>query len=97
MTIPSPAVLHFRGGRRAISSSVYPDMDQFFADTGAAYANAVQAFYDAGCRYLQFDDTAFAYLCSPAEREKARQRGDDTDGRQVGREELRRGNRRANG
>jgi 5-methyltetrahydropteroyltriglutamate--homocysteine methyltransferase len=82
MTIPAPTVLHFRGGRRAISSSVYPEMDQFFADTGAAYAKAVRAFYDAGCRYLQFDDTAFAYLCSPAEREKAKQRGDDTDGLQ---------------
>jgi 5-methyltetrahydropteroyltriglutamate--homocysteine methyltransferase len=57
-------------------------MDQFFAETGAAYAKAVRAFYDAGCRYLQFDDTAFAYLCSPAEREKAKQRGDDTDGLQ---------------
>jgi 5-methyltetrahydropteroyltriglutamate--homocysteine methyltransferase len=82
MTLPAPTVLHFRGGRRAISSSVYPEMDQFFADTGAAYAKAVRAFYDAGCRYLQFDDTAFAYLCSPAEREKAKQRGDDTDGLQ---------------
>ena len=82
MTIPAPTVLHFRGGRRAISSTVYPDMDQFFADTGEAYGKAVRAFYDAGCRYLQFDDTAFAYLCSPAEREKARQRGDDTDGLQ---------------
>ena len=82
MTIPAPTVLHFRGGRRAISSTVYPDMDQFFADTGAAYAKAVRAFYDAGCRYLQFDDTAFAYLCSPAEREKAKQRGDDTEGLQ---------------
>ena len=82
MTIPAPTVLHFRGGRRAISSTVYPDMDQFFADTGAAYATAVRAFYDAGCRYLQFDDTAFAYLRSPTEREKAKQRGDDTDGLQ---------------
>ncbi|MFZ5689652.1 MAG: cobalamin-independent methionine synthase II family protein [Pseudomonadota bacterium] len=82
MTIPAPTVLHFRGGRRAISTAVYPDMDQFFADTGAAYAKAVRAFYDAGCRYLQFDDTAFAYLCSPVEREKAKQRGDDTDGLQ---------------
>ncbi len=82
MTIPAPTVLHFRGGRRAIDSNVYPDMERFFADTGAAYAKAVRAFYDAGCRYLQFDDTAFAYLCSPAEREKAKQRGDDTDGLQ---------------
>lgn len=82
MTIPAPTVLHFRGGRRAISNTVYPEMEQFFADAGAAYAKAVRAFYDAGCRYLQFDDTAFAYLCSPVEIEKARQRGDDTDGLQ---------------
>ena len=82
MTIPAPTVLHFRGGRRAISETVYPDMDGFFHDAGHAYAKAVKAFYDAGCRYLQFDDTAFAYLCSPAEREKAKQRGDDTEGLQ---------------
>jgi 5-methyltetrahydropteroyltriglutamate--homocysteine methyltransferase len=82
MTIPAPTVLHFRGGRKAISESVYPDMDGFFHDAGHAYAKAVKAFYEAGCRYLQFDDTAFAYLCSPAEREKAKQRGDDTEGLQ---------------
>ncbi len=77
MTIPSPTVLHFRGGRRTISQSVYPDIDQFFDDTGKAYAKAVKAFYDAGCRYLQFDDTVWAYLCSPVELEKAKERGDD--------------------
>jgi 5-methyltetrahydropteroyltriglutamate--homocysteine methyltransferase len=77
MTIPSPAVLHFRGGRQSISRQVYPDLDLFFDDLGKAYRKAVRAFYDAGCRYLQFDDTAWAYLCSPAELEKARERGDD--------------------
>jgi methionine synthase II (cobalamin-independent) len=77
MTIPSPAVLHFRGGRQSISKDVYPDLDAFFDDLGKAYRKAVRAFYDAGCRYLQFDDTAWAYLCSPAELEKARQRGDE--------------------
>ena len=79
MTIPSPAVLHFRGGRRSISQQIYPDLDGFFDDLGKAYRKAVHAFYDAGCRYLQFDDTAWAYLCSPAEREKARERGDEPE------------------
>ncbi len=82
MTIPSPTVLHFRGGRRSISKDVYPDMDAFFEDTGKAYAKAVRAFYDAGCRYLQFDDTVWAYLCSPAELQKAKDRGDDPTGLQ---------------
>ena len=82
MTIPSPTVLHFRGGRKAISKDVYPDMAGFFDDTGKAYAKAVKAFYDAGCRYLQFDDTVWAYLCSPAELQKAKERGDDPTGLQ---------------
>ena len=82
MTIPSPTVLHFRGGRKAISKDVYPDMAGFFEDTGKAYAKAVKAFYDAGCRYLQFDDTVWAYLCSPAELQKAKERGDDPTGLQ---------------
>jgi 5-methyltetrahydropteroyltriglutamate--homocysteine methyltransferase len=79
MTIPSPSVLHFRGGRASISTDVYPDLDAFYADTAAAYAKAVRAFYDAGCRYLQFDDTVWAYLCSEKEREAARARGDDPE------------------
>jgi len=82
MTIPSPTVLHFRGGRKAISKDVYPDMGGFFEDTGKAYAKAVKAFYDAGCRYLQFDDTVWAYLCSPVELQKAKDRGDDPTGLQ---------------
>jgi 5-methyltetrahydropteroyltriglutamate--homocysteine methyltransferase len=82
MTIPSPTVLHFRGGRRSISKDVYPDMGGFFEDTAKAYAKAVKAFYDAGCRYLQFDDTVWAYLCSPVELQKAKERGDDPTGLQ---------------
>lgn len=82
MTIPAPTVLHFRGGRKSISTSVYPDMDAFFDDTAKAYAKAVKAFYDAGCRYLQFDDTVWAYLCSPVELQKAKERGDDPTGLQ---------------
>ena len=82
MTIPSPAVLHFRGGRKAISKEVYPDLDAFFEDLGKTYRKAVKAFYDAGCRYLQFDDTVWAYLCSQEELKKARERGDNPDGLQ---------------
>ena len=72
MTIPSPSVLHFRGGRKSISKQVYPDIDEFYDDLGKTYRKAVKAFYDAGCRYLQFDDTIWAYLCSPEELEKSR-------------------------
>jgi 5-methyltetrahydropteroyltriglutamate--homocysteine methyltransferase len=82
MTIPSPAVLHFRGGRRAISKQVYPDLEEFYLDLGKTYRKAVKAFYDAGCRYLQFDDTVWAYLCSQDELQKARERGDNPDGLQ---------------
>ena len=82
MTIPSPAVLHFRGGRNAISKQVYPDLDGFFEDLGKTYRKAVKAFYDAGCRYLQFDDTVWAYLCSQDELQKARARGDNPEGLQ---------------
>lgn len=82
MTIPSPAVLHFRGGRNAISRDVYPDLDAFYDDLAKTYRKAVTAFYDAGCRYLQFDDTAWAYLCSQEELQKVRERGDHPEGLQ---------------
>jgi 5-methyltetrahydropteroyltriglutamate--homocysteine methyltransferase len=78
MTIPAPPVLHFRGGRKGISKEVYPDLEEFFQDLARTYRKAVKAFYDAGCRYLQFDDTVWAYLCSAEELEKARARGEDT-------------------
>jgi len=77
MTIPSPSVLHFRGGRKGISKEVYPDLDMFFDDLAKAYKDALAAFYKAGCRYLQLDDTVWAYLCSKKELELAKQRGDD--------------------
>jgi 5-methyltetrahydropteroyltriglutamate--homocysteine methyltransferase len=82
MTIPSPAVLHFRGGRNLISKDVYPDLEPFFEDLGKTYRKAVKEFYDAGCRYLQFDDTVWAYLCSQEELQKSRDRGDNPDGLQ---------------
>jgi 5-methyltetrahydropteroyltriglutamate--homocysteine methyltransferase len=77
MTIPSPSVLHFRLEPGAVSKDFYATRDAIFDDLGAAYQNAVRAFYDAGCRYLQFDDTAWAYLCSDVELKKARDRGLD--------------------
>jgi 5-methyltetrahydropteroyltriglutamate--homocysteine methyltransferase len=79
MTLPAPSVLHFRGGRAAISRRVYPDLERFFEDTAEAYRKVVTAFYAAGCRYLQFDDTVWAYLCSDKERAAARERGDDPE------------------
>jgi 5-methyltetrahydropteroyltriglutamate--homocysteine methyltransferase len=66
-------------GRDAISKEIYPDLDAFYADTAEAYAEAVRSFYAAGCRYLQFDDTVWAYLCSEKERQSLRDRGDDPD------------------
>jgi 5-methyltetrahydropteroyltriglutamate--homocysteine methyltransferase len=80
LTIPSPSVLHFRGGRVGISREVYPDLDAFFDDLVRAYQKAVRAFAEAGCRYLQLDDTVWGYLCSAEQREQARQRGDDPTG-----------------
>jgi len=79
MTIPSPNVLHFRLEPGAVSKDFYPHRDAIFDDLGAAYQKAVRTFYDAGCRYLQFDDTAWAYLCSDVELKKARNRGLDVD------------------
>jgi len=79
MTIPSPNVLHFRLEPGAVYSSAYARRDDIFDDLAAAYQRAVQAFYDAGCRYLQFDDTAWAYLCSQDELKKAKDRGLNVD------------------
>ncbi len=79
MTIPSPSVMHFRLEPGAVSKAAYASRDAIFDDLAAAYQKAVRAFYDAGCRYLQFDDTAWAYLCSREELKKARERGLDVD------------------
>ena len=79
MTIPAPSTLHFRQGRAAISKQVYPDLDAFFDDLANAYRAAIRAFYDAGCRYLQLDDTAWSMLCDPNERAQSKKRGDDPD------------------
>ena len=78
-TIPSPSMLHLRGGRASISRQAYPDMAGFWHDAAAAYRAAIAAFAAAGCTYLQLDDVAFAYLCDPKIRENCRRNGDDPD------------------
>ena len=77
MTIPSPSMLHLRGGRAAISREAYPDLDAFWDDVAAAYRVAIRHLADAGCTYLQLDDITFAYLCDPKIRENCRRNGDD--------------------
>jgi 5-methyltetrahydropteroyltriglutamate--homocysteine methyltransferase len=79
MTIPAPSTFHFRQGRAAISKQVYPELDPFFDDLAKAYRGAIRAFYDAGCRYLQLDDTAWSMMCDPNERAQSKTRGDDPD------------------
>jgi len=79
MTIPSASMLDYRGGRSIISQEVYPNLDNYYADLASAYARAIQAFYDAGCRYIQIDDVAFAYFCDEQQRKMLRDRGDDPD------------------
>lgn len=78
-TIPSPSMLHYRGGRKLINMGVYPDMNDFYHDLGAAYGKAIAAFGEAGCTYLQLDDVSFAYLCDPEQRKMLKERGDDPD------------------
>ncbi|MGE0630636.1 MAG: 5-methyltetrahydropteroyltriglutamate--homocysteine S-methyltransferase [Hyphomicrobiaceae bacterium] len=77
MTIPSPSMLYYRGGRGAIGDGLYPDQAQYWRDLGQAYNDAVKAFYDEGCRYLQIDDCSFAYFCDPAQLKMLSDRGDD--------------------
>jgi 5-methyltetrahydropteroyltriglutamate--homocysteine methyltransferase len=79
MTIPSPSVAHFRGGRQAIDAKAYPDMDAFFADLGEAYHAAVAAFGAAGCRYLQLDEVNIAYLCDPEQIAGLKARGEHVE------------------
>ena len=78
LTIPSPSVMHFRQSDAGIRG-VYGDIDAYYDDLAKLYIKAMGAFYDAGCRYLQLDDTVWAYLCSEKELAGARERGHDTD------------------
>jgi 5-methyltetrahydropteroyltriglutamate--homocysteine methyltransferase len=77
LTIPSPSMLHLRGGRASISKEVYPDIAAFWDDVAAAYRKAIRQFADAGCTYLQLDDVSFSYLCDPKIQENCRRNGDD--------------------
>jgi 5-methyltetrahydropteroyltriglutamate--homocysteine methyltransferase len=79
VAIPSPTMVHFRGGRAGINVDAYPDLEQFFTDLAAVYRAEIDALYAAGCRYVQLDDTNLAYLCDPAMRAGAVERGDDPD------------------
>lgn len=79
VSIPSPTMVHFRGGRAGIDIDAYPDLDDFFSDLAACYRAEIDALYRAGCRYIQLDDTNLAYLCDPVMRQGAIDRGDDPD------------------
>ena len=79
-TIPSPPLLHFRAGRPGIDAVAYPELDAFYADLGAAYRQAVAAFAEAGCTYLQLDEVDFAHMCDPNQLDTIRARGESTDG-----------------
>ncbi len=79
VSIPSPTMVHFRGGRKSIDINSYPKMDEFFHDLSDCYKAEINALYKNGCRYIQLDDTNLAYLCDVKMREAARGRGDDPD------------------
>ena len=77
LTIPSPSMVHYRGGRASIDTGVYPELEAFWADLVAAYRAEVAALGALGCRYLQFDDTSLAYLNDPVQREYIASQGGD--------------------
>jgi methionine synthase II (cobalamin-independent) len=78
-TIPSPSMVHYRGGAAAIDPAIYPDKDQFWNDLTSAYAEEVRRMAELGCTYLQFDDTSLAYLNDPKQREMIAERGEDAE------------------
>ncbi len=79
LTIPSPSMVHYRGGNSSIDESAYPDLDSFWADLTDAYSAQMSGVYELGCRYLQLDDTSLAYVNDPAQREHIEQIGGDPD------------------
>jgi 5-methyltetrahydropteroyltriglutamate--homocysteine methyltransferase len=83
LTIPSPSMVHYRGGRASIDPQLYPDLDSFWADLTAAYAEEVRRLGELGCTYLQFDDTSLAYLNDPHQREYVASIGGDPDRQHV--------------
>jgi len=78
LTVPSPNMVHYRGGRAALDPKAYPDPEQFWTDLATAYADQVRAIAELGCTYLQFDDTSLAYLNDPRQRDAMDQRGEDS-------------------
>jgi 5-methyltetrahydropteroyltriglutamate--homocysteine methyltransferase len=83
LTIPSPSMVHYRGGRASIDSSIYPDLDSFWADLTAAYREEVRRLGELGCTYLQLDDTSLAYMNDPGQREYVASIGGDADRQHV--------------
>ncbi|KAK7538503.1 uncharacterized protein J3D65DRAFT_552569 [Phyllosticta citribraziliensis] len=79
VAIPSPTMVHFRGGRASIDIDSYPDLDVFFEDLARVYQQELDDLYKAGCRFVQLDDTNLAYLCDPQMREQAAQRNEDVN------------------
>jgi 5-methyltetrahydropteroyltriglutamate--homocysteine methyltransferase len=79
LTMPSPSMVHYRGGRAALDPGVYPDEEQFWTDLSAAYARQIRQMSELGCTYLQLDDTSLAYLNDPHQREMVASRGDDAE------------------
>ena len=79
LTIPSPSMVHYRGGRAAIDETIYPDLDGFWSDLTAAYREEVRRLGELGCRYLQVDDTSLAYLNDPHQRDYVMSIGGDPD------------------
>jgi 5-methyltetrahydropteroyltriglutamate--homocysteine methyltransferase len=79
LTIPSPSMVHYRGGRAAVDEKVYPELDEFWDDLTTAYSQEVERLHELGCTYLQFDDTSLAYLNDPKQREKIATQGGDAE------------------
>ncbi len=79
LTIPSPSMVHYRGGNSSIDPVVYPELEEFWADLAGAYHQEVLGLYDLGCRYLQLDDTSLAYVNDPAQRAHIKEIGGDPD------------------
>ena len=79
LTIPSPSMVHYRGGAAAIDPAVYPDVEEFWTALSAAYADEIRRLGELGCTYLQLDDTSLAYLNDPAQRQMISERGEDAE------------------
>ena len=77
LTIPSPSMVHYRGGRAAISEDVYPDLTRFWDDLAVAYGAELASLHQLGCRYLQLDDTSLAYVNDPVQRDHIKNIGGD--------------------